>query len=286
MNHDPRATRARTLSARIRSAAAFTLAAIAGVGFAAAYVTGAGTQWEGGFLATALAGLAAGMTIWARRLSPGDEAVEERLPLASPERDQDALAERIAETVAPRRGLFTLLGLAVSTIGAAALLPVYSLIQPFGGNPARLRRTAWRAGVRLVDSEGRPIRPERVVIGTFVPVFPEGHAEDGDVPAFAVRLEAARIAERPPGPDLGGLVVYSMLCTHAGCPVTLYERGTGHVLCPCHQSAFDLRHGARRVSGPADRALPGLPVGIGDDGFLHALGDFTAPPGPGFWSYP
>ncbi len=80
------------------------------------------------------------------------------------------------------------------------------------------------------------------------------------------------------------MVAYSLLCTHAGCPVALYEQGTGRMLCPCHQSAFDLLAGAEPIAGPAGRPLPGLPIAVDTDGYLVARGDFTAPPGPGFWS--
>jgi ubiquinol-cytochrome c reductase iron-sulfur subunit len=115
-------------------------------------------------------------------------------------------------------------------------------------------------------------------------VFPEGHVRAGDVPAFAVRLDPARFAVAPPGGHVDGLVAYSLLCTHAGCPVALYEQGAGRVLCPCHQSAFDLLTAARPIAGPAARRLPGLPLMVDGAGYLRATGDFTAPPGPGYWS--
>lgn len=303
-----RAEAARLRSARARVGASFILTTLASIGFAVVYVTDAGPQLEGLCLALAFAGLAAGLTIWARQLLPDRPAVEARHPSPpaandspaaadSPsghdreraqQREQQQLVEQLGEVTGqmPRRGLFGLLGAAVSALGIAALFPAYSLAQPFGVKVGRLRKTAWEAGVRLVDSAGKPVTVEQIVEGTFVAVYPEGHTSDGDVPAFAVRLKSEDLVERPPGPDLGGLVVYSMLCTHAGCPVSLYEQRTGRVLCPCHQSVFDLRRGARRVSGPAGRPLPGLPVEADADGHLYALGDFTKPPGPGHWSYP
>lgn len=283
-----RATRVRERNAQLRAAAAFVVTILASVAFVVVYVLDAGTQWEGATLATAFLGLAVGMTVWARQLMPDENVAEDRAPDFSPAEEQDALSDQLAGAgvVPPRRGLLALLGLGGASLGVGSLVPAFSLSQPEGHGPERLRHTAWRAGTRLVDSEGRPVRPEQVVTGTFLPVFPEGHLKDGDVPAFAVRLERERIASRPPGPDLDGLVVYSLLCTHAGCPVGLYERGTGKVLCPCHQSVFDLWRGGARASGPADRPLPGLPVEVRADGHLYALGDFTSPPGPGFWSYP
>ena len=81
-----------------------------------------------------------------------------------------------------------------------------------------------------------------------------------------------------------GNVCYSKVCTHAGCPVGLYEASSHQLLCPCHQSAFAVLDGARPISGPADRALPQLPLAIGDDGVLRATGDFDGPVGPRTWN--
>ncbi|MGW0073453.1 QcrA and Rieske domain-containing protein, partial [Streptosporangium sandarakinum] len=79
------------------------------------------------------------------------------------------------------------------------------------------------------------------------------------------------------------LVAYSKLCTHAGCPVGLYVKQTQQLLCPCHQSLFDVLGGARPVAGPAARPLPQLPLGVGADGTLVARGGLSGPPGPGYW---
>jgi ubiquinol-cytochrome c reductase iron-sulfur subunit len=138
----------------------------------------------------------------------------------------------------------------------------------------------------LVDADKRPVRISDVQAETVLTVFPEGHTDAGDVPTFVVRLDPAKFKTRAPGGDIDGVVAYSLLCTHAGCPVSLYEQSTARMLCPCHQSVFDLLDGARPVAGPAARALPGLPIAVDAAGFLYATGDFTGPPGPGYWSRP
>ena len=79
------------------------------------------------------------------------------------------------------------------------------------------------------------------------------------------------------------LVAYSKLCTHAGCPVGLYQANSGLLLCPCHQSTFAVLDGARPIFGPAARSLPQLPLGLNEQGELIARGDFSGPVGPGFW---
>jgi ubiquinol-cytochrome c reductase iron-sulfur subunit len=97
-------------------------------------------------------------------------------------------------------------------------------------------------------------------------VFPEGHEEG--------RSDWA--------PE--GCLAYSKICTHAGCPVGLYRAEAGELLCPCHQSTFDVYTGAVPVFGPAARPLPQLPLDVNEEGYLVAQGDFSAPVGPSFWN--
>ncbi|WP_200214566.1 QcrA and Rieske domain-containing protein [Micromonospora coerulea] len=277
----------RTASRRI--VAAFGVSAAGAVGFAVTYGLGGNTAREGICLAVAFAGLAVGLAVWARRLVPVDRYVEEHEGFTSPPTEQAMTAAVLTAPDSPvrRRGLLAALGLALTALGAAALFPLRSLLPFDRARPVRaLKDTPWGAGVRLVDADGRPLRPDDVPADTVVAVFPEGNVDVGDAPAFAVRLEPQRFSRPPAGGHLDGLVVWSLLCTHAGCPVRSYLKGTGQLLCPCHQSSFDLLAGARPVAGPAARALPGLPIEVGPDGFLRATGDFTAPPGAGFWDSP
>ncbi|WP_446220395.1 QcrA and Rieske domain-containing protein [Micromonospora sp. IBHARD004] len=272
-----------------RIVAAFGVSAAGAVGFAVTYGLGGNTAREGICLAVAFAGLAVGLAVWARRLVPAGGYVEEHEGFTPPPTEQAMTAAVLTAADSPvrRRGLLAALGLALTALGAAALFPLRSLLPFDRARPLRaLKDTPWGAGVRLVDADGRPLRPDDVPADTVVAVFPEGNVDAGDGPAFAVRLEPQRFSRPPSGGHLDGLVVWSLLCTHAGCPVRVYLKGTGQLLCPCHQSSFDLLAGARPVAGPAARALPGLPIEVGPDGFLRATGDFTAPPGAGFWSSP
>ena len=81
-----------------------------------------------------------------------------------------------------------------------------------------------------------------------------------------------------------GAIAFSKLCTHAGCPVGLYEQSSRQLFCPCHQSVFDVLRGARAVAGPAGRALPQLPIDVDPAGYLVATGDFRGKPGPTYWT--
>jgi ubiquinol-cytochrome c reductase iron-sulfur subunit len=80
-----------------------------------------------------------------------------------------------------------------------------------------------------------------------------------------------------------GIMAFSKICTHAGCPLGLYEHSTHHMLCPCHQSTFDLANGGRVIFGPAARSLPQLAITVDSNGYLIAEGDFDEPVGPSFW---
>ncbi len=80
-----------------------------------------------------------------------------------------------------------------------------------------------------------------------------------------------------------GILCYSKICTHVGCPISLWEQQTHHLLCPCHQSTFDLADGGKVIFGPAGHPLPQLPMGVDDEGYLIAMSDFLEPVGPSYW---
>jgi ubiquinol-cytochrome c reductase iron-sulfur subunit len=120
-------------------------------------------------------------------------------------------------------------------------------------------------------------------------VMPEGVAiEDKNAATSPVILIRLRLGENVPykgredwAPE--GYVAYNKLCTHAGCPIGLYEQQTHQLFCPCHQSTFNVLKHCRVVFGPAARPLPQLPIYIDDQGYFRARSDFTEPVGPSFW---
>ncbi len=269
--------------------ASFGVTVAAAAVFAATYALGGQTQILGAALAVGFGGLATGLTVWSRHLVQGGGYVEEHEGFASAASEVDEMTERLTSIAHPhRRGLLGMLVVACASLGAAAVFPIRSLLQPRGDHPERqLSRTVWAdRSFRLVDAGNRPVRIADVGSETVLTVFPEGHTDGGDVPAFLVRLDPAKFTAKPPAADIDGVVAYSLLCTHAGCPVSLYEQTSGKMLCPCHQSVFDLLSAGRPVAGPAARALPGLPIAVDPSGFLYSTGDFTGPPGPGYWGRP
>ncbi len=266
-------------------AAAFGASIVAAVALAVVYDRGGQTQAEGALLAVALGGIGVGLVLWAKRFMPEGPDVEPRGRIGSTEDDQRAFVkdfEAGGETFGRRNFLTKLLFGAVGALGVAALFPLRSL----GPRPGRgLKSTPYRSGVRLVSDTGDPIRPDDPGVGGVITAFPEGHVGDETAQTLLIRLLPGQLTPQPGREDwtVNNVVAYSKVCTHAGCPVGLYQKDRGELLCPCHQSTFDVFDGATPVFGPATRPLPQLPLGIDDDGNIIATGDFSGPVGPGFW---
>ncbi|MCU1369300.1 MAG: Rieske (2Fe-2S) domain protein [Ilumatobacteraceae bacterium] len=266
------------------TAAAFLSSVVGALGLSVVYWRGGQPQLEGLFLAVALGGIGIGLVMWARYFLPKVAAVEERHELGSTEEEVAEFRETFEQgehLLTRRRLLVRSATAALVALGAAFVFPLRSL----GPRPGRgFRNTPFRDGVRLVTDDGQPVRVGDVASDGVLTVFPEGHVGSADAPTLLLRPDVAvrpRAGREDWTPD--GLVAYSKLCTHVGCPVGLYQSEQHLLLCPCHQSTFDVLDGARPVFGPAARSLPQLPLDIDDDGFVIARGDFSGPPGPGFW---
>jgi ubiquinol-cytochrome c reductase iron-sulfur subunit len=265
---------------------AFALSAAASVGLTILYGLGGQPQLEGILLGVALGGLALGFMVWGSRLMPQGPFVEERELLEVPREDREDLERdlfRGTEVVARRTFIRRMLWAALGALGLAAVFPVRSL----GPSPGRtLFRTKWRPGSQVVTADGSPVTVEDLPVGGILTVFPAGHTEAADSQTVLIRVDPTLLelpdSRRTWAPE--GFVAYSKICTHAGCPVGLYEQRTQELFCPCHQSVFTVLDGATPVAGPAIRPLPQLPLEIGEDGSIRARGDFEEPVGPGFWN--
>ena len=112
------------------------------------------------------------------------------------------------------------------------------------------------------------------------------HGSRNSVMLIRLRHSDAKRAIQRKGQEdfhFGDFYAYSKICTHIGCPTSLYEQQTNRILCPCHQSQFDALHYGKPVFGPAARPLPQLPIAVDDEGFLYAKGNFVESVGPAFW---
>jgi ubiquinol-cytochrome c reductase iron-sulfur subunit len=249
-----------------------------------------------------------GVIQWARKLMADVELVEERHPASSSEEDRSAtlaaLQAGLEESGIARRPLIR-----NTLIGSVGLLiaPAVVMLRDLGPLPGdKLKHTVWTKNMRVVrDVVGTPIRPSDLEIGDLVNAEPEiifGTSDGQPLPEGQVlegadlqvaKAKAATVLLRMDPADIvsdvtrnwsiDGIVAYSKICTHVGCPISLNERTTHHLLCPCHQSTFDLADSGKVIFGPAGRHLPQLPIGVDSEGYIVALSDYPEPVGPSFW---
>jgi len=274
----------RAMPAERRIAGLLLSSTVAALVLAGVYVTGGQPQAEGALLGISLGGIGVALILWARGLTTEGTVVGDRGRLTNAE-ESAAVEARLDDVVDEpgRRSVLKLFWAAGGALVLAAVFPVRSL----GPAPGRsLLTTAWRPGARLVDQSGRPVRAETLQPGGTLTAFPQGATDAGDSQVVVVRVEPDRIKPRPGretwSPE--GYIAYSKVCTHVGCPVGLYQADEHELLCPCHQSTFDVLDGARPQFGPATRSLPQLPLEFDAQGYLVAQGDFDEPVGPGFWN--
>jgi ubiquinol-cytochrome c reductase iron-sulfur subunit len=306
---DPRAAR----RAERQVAIMFILAMVLVVAFIAAYVAidpqttifipvigdiGALNAALGACIGLALFLIGAGAIHWARKLMSDEEVVDTRHDIAS---DDDVRTKVIADFDAglEESGFAKRPLIRRTLIGALLLLPLPALVllRDLGPLPGtKLRETLWEEDLRLVqDITYRPIRPSEIpvggLVGTVVPANQREVTErDGNFNELAksivilVRMAPEEIrSQQIADGDYEGILAFSKVCTHAGCAIALYEQRTKHLLCPCHQSTFDLADSGNVIFGPSARRIPQLAITVDNDGYLVARGDFEEPVGPSFW---
>jgi len=298
----------------------FLLAGLAATGFVVAYIAWPYSYEEGpnlhkwytpvlGFcMALMLLCIGLAIIVWGKKLLPDEIAVQSRHDQDVDEDERkltgSTMLNMVDELGIKRRPLLrraALLGLA--PVGVVAAAPLIGALLKDPHHPDIFFTTGFHGAtpdkpIRLVRDDGSPIRPEDVSIGgqiTVYPGIPEGNTNKyADSPTLLIRLRqndanALRKVLPERGNDgrmAGDLVAYSKICTHAGCPASLYEQQTNRLLCPCHQSQFSIIDNAEPIFGPATRKLPMLPIKVDDEGFVVATSDYTEPVGPGFWERP
>jgi ubiquinol-cytochrome c reductase iron-sulfur subunit len=291
----------------------FTLAGLAAFGFIVVYV-GSGwflpdwhwevgeTGWSalftpitGALMALAFGLVGVGLVLYTKKLLPHETAVQDKHDGSHFDRVTTGatLVGGLHNNGLARRKLLTRsLAFMGGGLGLMLIAPLGGLIKnPNTGNP--LGTTAWAEGVRLLRNDGTPIRPGDQQPGsleTVFPAVPRGNSvHHADAATMLIRLRPEQMAEDNPRPGqedfgYGDYVAYSKICTHAGCPVSLYEQETSRILCPCHQSQFLVTQGAKPVFGPATRPLPQLPITVDDEGYFVARSDYIEAVGPTYWN--
>ena len=246
-------------------------------------------------MAIALFCIGAGAIHWAKTLMPDEEVIAQRHEFRSEDEDRSEFIKTVKEGAAAaglgRRPLIK--RSLIAALGLSGLTPLL-LLRDLGPLPKDdLTKTSWKAGSRLVTDPGdRPIRPEDLEVGAVAQTLPElAQGEErtlnniGKDAVLLIRLRPEEFnldAERLSWTH-EGIIAFSKICSHMGCAVALYEQQTKHLLCPCHQSTFDVTRAAKVIFGPAARPLPQLAITVDADGYLVAQQPFTEPVGPSFW---
>jgi ubiquinol-cytochrome c reductase iron-sulfur subunit len=288
------------------AALAMAVGMVGFVGFIIAYWVNASNEWEAGTLGLGMLGLGVGTIAWGKYLMPQGPFVEERHDFHSTEDEREAFNAAITGRggiEVKRRKM--LLGVFAAAGGLMTLALVIPGIRSLGPKPAKaedpegstedsLFTTNWKNGSKLVTVDGREVMVDDLEVGGVLTVFPQGF--EGTSPDQVILIRLAQLsATEPPYPleppgrtDWGvqGYVAYSKLCTHLGCPVGLYQELTQQLVCPCHQSIFNVNAGCIPEFGPAPRPLPQLPITVDSTGQMRAKGSFDQPVGPGFWERP
>jgi ubiquinol-cytochrome c reductase iron-sulfur subunit len=246
-------------------------------------------------MAASLLFIGFGAVHWAKKLMPDQEVIALRHEMRSEESDRQEFV-KTAKAGAEQAGLGRrpLIKRTLAAAAGLAGLPAVILLRDLGPLPKNsLNETSWKSGTRLVTDPGdRPIRPADLEVGAVAQVMPELSAGKKrtleDVAKDAVLLIRLRPSEFQLDDErlswtYQGIIAFSKICSHMGCAVALYEQTTKHLLCPCHQSTFDVTRAAKVIFGPAARPLPQLAITVDDDGYLIAKQPFTEAVGPSFW---
>lgn len=247
-----------------------------------------------------------------KKFIPAEISIQDRHDGRSSEVNRRTLGAQLSDAVETstlgRRKLIT------RTAGAGAgLLGIGALFVFAGGmikNPWAKgdKSPLWVSGwtpdypgqtVYLRRDTGRPsdivlVKPEDLDAGAMETVFPWKEEWRGDeeetlqslrgirnaVMLIRLRTKDSESAIKRKGQEsfnYGDYWAYSKICTHLGCPTSLFEQQDNKILCPCHQSQFSAVEWGKPIFGPAARALPQLAITVNSEGYLVAAHDFIEP---------
>jgi ubiquinol-cytochrome c reductase iron-sulfur subunit len=277
------------------------------------------TPMLGATLGLSILGIGVGVLLYTKKFIPHEVAVQQRHDGGSTEVDKATILAELAD--AGNRSTITRRPMIKATLGAGAGVMGLGLgVFALGGlvrdpwKNSDTKESLWHTGWQELNGERVYLRratgdPHEVVLvkpgdldaGGMETVFPfrESEREDdhalavalkrSDNPVMLIRLrseDAARVIKHQGQEDFnyGDFYAYSKICSHLGCPTSLYEQRTNRILCPCHQSQFDALQYAKPIFGPATRKLAQLPIALDEEtGYLYAKSDFIEPIGPAFW---
>ncbi|NLU82880.1 ubiquinol-cytochrome c reductase iron-sulfur subunit [Rhodococcus sp. HNM0569] len=265
----------------------------------------------------AILGLGVGAVQFTKKFIPEEVSIQDRHDGKSAEVDRKTIVAELGDsfqtsTLGRRKMIKRSLLFGGGALGVMAIMPLGGLVKnPWAkGDESDLWVSGWTPRfegetIYLRRDTGRVedvvlVRAEDLDAGGMETVFPfrESDRDDHDAlleglrgirnAVMLIRLrpeDTAKVTKRKGQESFnyGDYFAYSKICTHLGCPTSLYEQQTHRILCPCHQSQFDALTYGKPIFGPAARALPQLPITVNEEGYLVAAGDFIEALGPAFW---
>ncbi|MDI9898053.1 MULTISPECIES: cytochrome bc1 complex Rieske iron-sulfur subunit [Nocardiaceae] len=275
------------------------------------------TPLIGGTMGLAILAVGVGAVQFTKKFIPEEVSIQDRHDGSSSETDRKTLVAELGDsldtsTIGRRKVIKRSLLFGGGALGVMALLPLGGLIKnPWAkGEDSPLWVSGWTPRydgetIYLRRDTGRPedvvlVRPEDLDAGAMETVFPFREADRESehdlltslrgirnaVMLIRLRTDDASTVIKRKGQEsynYGDYYAYSKICTHLGCPTSLFEQQTNRILCPCHQSQFNALEYAKPIFGPAARALPQLPITVNEEGYLVAQADFKEALGPAFW---
>lgn len=255
-----------------------------------------------------------GVIAYSKKLLPEDLTIQQRHDGPSKEIERRTAAARLVQTGATsglgrRKLIVRSIGASVGVLGAGLAVAAFGGLvkNPWKeGADSALLTTEWKSdGERVYLRKNNGASEDVVLVragdlpaGSMETVYPFRESDrsnpdklkevltSADSPVMLIRLRNnVAVIKRAGQEDFnyGSLFAYSKICTHMGCPTSLYEDQTMRILCPCHQSQFVANEYAKPIFGPATRPLAQLPIAVDDQGYLYARSDFIEPVGPAFW---
>ena len=235
------------------------------------------------------------MVVWGKYLMPRGPFSESRHVLAPTPEEREVFIEDFAsrgKVAVERRGfLVKTLGLASGILGVVLAFPLIRSLGPLPGKT--LTRALGQGSTTSSTSPAARSRPRTSRSGassrssrprtSAAPTPRRCSSGSTSRRSSGYLTPPARFAKQRATWAPQGYIAFSKVCTHAGCPVGLYEELTEQMLCPCHQSLFVVTDAATPIFGPAPRPLPQLPLYIDDEGYFRAQDGYDEPVGPGYW---
>ncbi len=231
------------------------------------YWTGGQAQCEGAMLLLAFAGLGVGLLLWARYLLPGHDITASRGHHVSSPEERAAVVESLSrgtEAMLARRG-FLAEKVLVPVGGIFGIAPLAARLSGHPPGPRPLPHQVVLRGTAR-DRGRPPCHVDDVMVDGLLTVFPEGYMNDASSPAVCSISGGTGRGTGAARPSFevvsgaNGIVAFSKICTHAGCAVSLFNVLSMQLICPCHQSTFNILQDCEPVFGPASRPLPQLPL--------------------------